>query len=220
VTFKGWPAAALDFYAGLEADNSKAYWEEHRATYEECVKQPFLDLSAIIADEFGPFRLFRPYRDVRFSKDKTPYKTTAAAVTEGEGGTSYYVSLSATGLYAGSGYHHLEADQLERFRAAVADSRTGPRLAAAVAAVRAKKCEIGTRDSLKRVPRGFDADHPRADLLRMKGLHAGREFGTPLWLHTAGAAERIVTAWRDAAPVNTWLDRNVGPSTAAPPEPD
>ena len=219
MTFSGWPEGALDFYVGLEADNSKSYWHAHRAIYDECVKGPFTELSTLVAREFGALHVFRPNRDTRFSKDKTPYKTAAAAVTEGEGGASYYVQISATGLFAGSGYYHLERDQLERFRAAVADTRTGPKLAAAVAEVRKKKYEVGARDSLKRAPRGFDPDHPRVDLLRMKGIHIGRTFGTPRWVHSAGAAERIVTAWRDAAPVNRWLDRNVGPSTLAPPEP-
>jgi uncharacterized protein (TIGR02453 family) len=220
MTFKGWPDAALDFFAGLEADNSKAYWLAHRDTYETSVKEPFLALSELVEKEFGPLRLFRPYRDTRFAKDKTPYKTTAAAVTEAEGGASYYVQVSATGLFAGSGYYHLAADQLERFRAAVADAKTGPKLAAAIASVRADRYEVAARESLKRAPRGFDPDHPRLDLLRMKGVHVGRTFGSPRWMHTAAAANRVVTAWRDAAPVNRWLERNVGPSTLAPPEPD
>ena len=220
MTFTGWPDAALDFFAGLEADNSKPYWLAHRDTYDTCVKAPFLALSEIIEAAFGPLHLFRPNRDTRFSKDKTPYKTAAAAVTESQDGAAYYVQVSAEGLFAGSGYYHLASDQLERFRAAVADGRTGPKLAAAVETLRAKKYEVAARESLKRAPRGFDPDHPRVDLLRMKGVHVGRTFGSPRWMHTAAAADRVVTAWRDAAPVNRWLDRNVGPSTLAPPEPD
>src|SRR6185437_13929872 len=136
VTFKGWPDAALEFYVGLEADNSKAYWLAQRATYDECVKAPFLDLSPVIEREFGPLHVFRPNRDTRFSKDKTPYKTAAAAVTESEGGAAFYVQISSEGLYAGSGFYHLASDQLERYRAAVADRRSGPKLATAVAALR------------------------------------------------------------------------------------
>ena len=220
MTFRGWPQDALDFYVGLEAENSKAYFHAHKQTYDENVKAPFLALSEEIEQEFGALHVFRPNRDIRFAKDKTPYKTTAAAVTEAEGGASYYVQVSATGLFAGSGYYHLAPDQLERFRAAVADAKTGPKLATAIASVRAKRYEVAARESLKRAPRGFEPDHPRVDLLRMKGVHVGRTFGAPRWMHTAAAANRVVTAWRDAAPVNRWLDRNVGPSTLAPPEPD
>jgi uncharacterized protein (TIGR02453 family) len=220
VTFKGWPDAALEFYVGLEADNSKAYWHAHRATYDECVKAPFLELSSLVGREFGRLQVFRPNRDTRFSKDKSPYKTAAAAVTEGEGGAAYYVQISAEGLYVGSGYYMLASDQLQRFRDAVIDTRTGPKLAAAVDALRKMKYEVAARDALKRAPRGIDPDHPRAELLRMKGMHVGRVYGAPRWLHTAGASARIVAAWRDAAPVNRWLDRYVGPSALAPPEPD
>ena len=220
MTFTGWPPAALDFYAGLEANNSRAYWLAHKVTYDECVKAPFLELSATVEQRFGPLHVFRPNRDTRFSKDKTPYKTAAAAVTEGEGGASYYVQLSAEGLYAGSGYYHLQSDQLERFRAAVADGRTGPKLAVAVDALRKQRYEVAAREALKRAPRGFAPDHPRVDLLRMKGIHVGRTFGAPRWMHTAAAGGRIVDVWRAADPVNRWLDRHVGPSTLAPPEPD
>jgi uncharacterized protein (TIGR02453 family) len=219
VTFTGWPVEALDFYAKLEANNSRAWWLENKLIYEECVKAPFLALSEEVAKEFGPMRVFRPNRDTRFAKDKTPYKVNAAAVTEGEGGTSYYVSISAEGMYVGSGYYHLMPDQLERYRAAVADNRRGPKLAIAVETLR-KKYNVDSRESLKRVPRGFDAEHPRAELLKRKGMHVGKDFGAPKWMHTAACKSRIITAWRDAAPVNRWLDRYVGPSTAAPPEPD
>ena len=219
MTFSGWPPAALTFYVGLEADNSRAYFLANKAAYEECVKAPFLELAPIIEKEFGPLHLFRPNRDTRFSKDKSPYKTAAAAVTEGPGGTHYYVQVSAEGLYVGSGYYHMMPDQLERYRAAVDDARKGGAFAKAVAELR-RKYSVDARDALKRVPRGYDADHPRGDLLRLKGMHVGREFGAPKWLHTKGAADRIVDAWRAAAPVNRWLDRNVGPSTTPPPEPD
>ncbi|HTL86070.1 MAG TPA: DUF2461 domain-containing protein [Acidimicrobiia bacterium] len=220
MTFKGWPADALDFYAKLEADNSRPFWLANKATYDESVKAPFLQLSEKVEKEFGPLHVFRPNRDVRFSKDKSPYKTAAAAVTEGQGGASYYVQISSTGLYVGSGYYMLAPDQLERYRVAVADTRKGPQLASAVAALRKQRYRVEARESLKRVPRGVDPEHPRAELLKMKGMHVGCDFGAPRWLHTAKAYDRIVKAWRDAAPVNRWLDRHVGPTTTPPPEPD
>jgi uncharacterized protein (TIGR02453 family) len=219
-SFRGWPVEALDFYAKLEANNSRDWWLANKPTYDECVKAPFLALSPLVEREFGPLHLFRPNRDTRFAKDKSPYKTAAAAVTESEGGASYYVQISAEGLYVGSGYYHLQPDQLERYRAAVADNRKGPQFATAVEAVRKLKYSVESRDALKRVPRGFDADHPRAELLKRKGMHVGRIYGAPRWLHSTGALDRIVTAWRDAKPVNRWLDRHVGPSQIAPPEPD
>jgi len=219
MTFRGWPTEALDFYVGLEADNSRQYWLAHKAVYDESVKAPFLELSEAVEREFGPLRVFRPNRDIRFSKDKSPYKIAAAAATEGEGGAAYYVQISSGGLYVGSGYYHLMPDQLERYRVAVADARTGPKLATAVAAVRKQRYNVDSRDALSRAPRGYPQDHPRIELLRKKGMHAGKEFGAPGWLQTKGALDRIVKTWRDAGPMNRWLDKHVGPSTLAPPKP-
>ena len=116
--FTGFPVAALDFYEDLEADNSKAFWAAHKAVYDDCVRGPMLALLAELEEEFGEGKAFRPYRDVRFSKDKSPYKTAAGAVTEGEGGEHYYVQISAEGLMIGSGYYRMAPDQLARFREA------------------------------------------------------------------------------------------------------
>ena len=98
--FEGWPEEALEFYEGLEADNSKAYWTEHKAVYEDEVLRPMTDLVEELAAEFGEAKIFRPYRDVRFSADKSPYKTHIGALL----GTGY-VQLSADGLAAGDGMY-------------------------------------------------------------------------------------------------------------------
>ena len=96
--FRGWPPEAIHFWEGLEADNSRMYWTAHRQLYEDAVRAPMEALGLACAD-IGPFRIFRPYRDVRFSRDKSPYKTHIGAVTESEGGTAYYVQHSAAGLF-------------------------------------------------------------------------------------------------------------------------
>src|SRR2546423_911256 len=84
--FTGFPPEALDFYEGLEVHNDRAYWTEHRDTYQRRVKEPMEALLAGLEPEFGAGRLFRPYRDTRFSADKTPYKThQGAVVSRGEG---------------------------------------------------------------------------------------------------------------------------------------
>src|ERR1051325_11884594 len=75
MAFRGWPAEALEFYEGLEADNSKTYWTAHKTVYDEKVHAPMLALLAELEPEFGAGKIFRPYRDVRFSADKSPYKT-------------------------------------------------------------------------------------------------------------------------------------------------
>jgi uncharacterized protein (TIGR02453 family) len=208
--FDGFPERALIFYEGLEADNSKPYWTDNKAVYEECVQAPMLALLAELESEFGPGRLFRPYRDVRFAKDKTPYKTNAAA-TVGDSGSGFYVSLSAAGLFVGGGYYHTAPDQVERMRRAVADEVQGTALREVLDRTRKAGFEVAG-EWLTRTPRGYPADHPRADLLRMKSLVAHRHWEPAPWLHTREALGRIRRAWRALRPLDTWLATNVGAS--------
>jgi uncharacterized protein (TIGR02453 family) len=208
VAFRGWPTEALDFYEGLEADNSKTYWLDHKDVYDQKVYAPMVDLLADLEPEFGAGRIFRPYRDVRFSKDKSPYKTTIAATIELGG----YVQLSATGLGAGCGMWHMEADQLDRYRRAVADDGPGGELCRIKAAIESKGIDVSGHDSLKTTPKGYPKDHPRADLLRYKGLVSWKQWPPAAWLGTAGAKKRIVDFFRASRPLGDWLTANVGPT--------
>ena len=214
-TFRGWSAVVFDFYEQLEADNTRAFWTEHRATYDHEVRAPFDALGEAVADEFGPLKVFRPNRDVRFSKDKSPYKTRCYGVTEGEGAESFYVEVSARGLVVGSGYWMMAKDQLARYREAVDDDSTGPELAGLVEAIRASGMRVEDQ-GLKTAPRGYPRDHPRVELLRAKSLAALRSWEPAAWMGTTGALTRITDAWRAAAPMNAWLAANVGPSTEPP----
>ena len=112
MAFSGWPEEALDFYDGLAADNTKTYWTAHKAVYTEKILAPMTELTEELAAEFGEPKIFRPYRDIRFSKDKTPYKTHIGATV----GDSCYVQLSAEGLGAGAGMWEMNPEQLARYR--------------------------------------------------------------------------------------------------------
>ena len=204
--FTGFGEGAVDFYDGLEADNSKAYWTDQRAVYENDVKAPMLALLAACETEFGPGKIFRPYRDVRFSADKTPYKTHCGA-TAGP----FYVQLGSDGLMAAGGYYMMAPDQVARFRTAVDDERRGGDLAKRVAAVEAEGLTV-SGGQLKTRPRGVDPGHPRLELIRRKGLYAYRSFPPDDALHEAGALTRVVAAWRCVRPLVEWLDDHVGPS--------
>lgn len=208
MAFKGWPDAALAFYEGLEADNSKTYWLDHKEVYEHEVKAPMEALLTELTDEFGQAKLFRPYRDTRFSRDKSPYKTAIAA-TIGAG----YVQFSAEGLFAGGGMYHMMPDQLARFRRAIDSDKAGTKLEQVAAAVRKSGLDVHAPEELKTAPKGYPKDHPRIDLLRMKGLVAARSWEPAAWLRTAAAKKRVVEALRATKPLLTWLDANVGPST-------
>lgn len=209
MSFHGWPEGALDFFRGLETDNSKAYWTAHKADYDAEVLAPMEELLAELAGEFGEPRIFRPYRDVRFSADKSPYKTAIGA-TLSRGG---YVQLSADGLGAGAGYHRLEPDQLARYRDAVAAEKTGEALRATLRGLRAKRIEVISSEALKSAPRGFPKEHPRLDLLIRKDLAAWRQWPPAPWLSTATAKTRVAEFLRSTAALTGWLDAHVGPST-------
>jgi uncharacterized protein (TIGR02453 family) len=206
VSFSGIPVAALDFYEDLEADNSKAFWTEHKHVYDDQVKAPIESLAQELAKTWGEFKLFRPYRDVRFSKDKTPYKTQQGAWF---GETSRYVEVSAAGLRLAGGYWRTSPAQVQRLRRAVDDDVAGPALERALTSVRRKGLAVHG-EQLTRVPAGFDKDHPRGELLRHKTMTAGVVLGCPDWLATPAAKREIVKVWRAMAPMVDWLHTHVG----------
>ena len=209
MTFKGWPIEAVEFYEGLQADNSKVYWQRHKAVYDGCVRAPMEQLLSELADEFGTTKVFRPYRDVRFSADKTPYKTNCAA-TLGTGLSVGYVSFSADGLSVGGGLYMPDAATLRRYREAVEKEKSGAQLAGIVDDLRRGGYQIIAHEVLKTAPRGVDKDHPRIDLLRHKGIAMMKDWPVGAWLGTAKAKDRVVTALRAGAPLNGWLTRYVG----------
>jgi uncharacterized protein (TIGR02453 family) len=208
VGFDGFPEQALDFYEDLAADNSKTYWTDHRQVYDECVAGPLRALLDELEPEFGPAKVFRPYRDVRFSKDKTPYKTHAGAVVQAEGSGALYVQLSADGLLVAGGMWAAPTERSRALRAAAADERTGPPLRRALEALRRDGFTV-QGEELQRVPKPWDAEHPRADLLRRKTLTASRHDAPEPWLHTRAALDRVAGGWRALAPLNRWLERHV-----------
>lgn len=206
--FRGWPVEAVEFFERLEADNSKTFWQANRDVYERSVRRPMEELLEELAAEWGEGWIFRPYRDLRFSSNRSPYKTQIGAMI-GDG----YVQLDADGLAAGCGVWHMAPDQLERYREAVADDRSGERLVAIVADARAEGLDVTARETLKTAPRGYPKDHPRIELLRHKGLITWRAWPAGAWLGTRKAKERVVEFLRLSEPLNRWLRDHVGPST-------
>ncbi|MFB9741356.1 DUF2461 domain-containing protein [Pseudonocardia sulfidoxydans] len=204
--FTGFGDGAVEFYDGLLADNSKAYWTDQRPVYEGDVRGPMLALLADLEPEFGQGKVFRPYRDVRFSKDKTPYKTHCGGYAP-----PYYVQLSSEGLMVAVGYYRMDSDQVARFRTAVDDERRGSDLQARLERARTAGLEPGG-ETLIRAPRGVAPDHPRIDLLRHKSLHLSRRWPPDDVLHERGCLDRVAEVWRTARPLAEWLADHVGPS--------
>jgi uncharacterized protein (TIGR02453 family) len=213
VTFQGFGEYAIDFFDGLTGDNSKPYWDDNRHIYDNDVRAPMDALLAELAKEFSDFgepKVFRPYRDVRFAKDKTPYKTHCGGVVEsGRGGGAFYVQVGTEGLRVGGGCFHLESDQLARYRTAVDTDVHGKELDKIVAKLRKAGWEI-RGDKMKTRPRGFDEDHPRIDLLRHRSIYAMRGWEPDDTLHERGCYDRVVKAWRALKPFNVWAADHVG----------
>ena len=205
MTFRGWPAEALEFYEGLLADNSKTYWTANKSTYDDKVRAPMVALLEELEPEFGPAKVYRPYRDVRFSKDKSPYKTQIAASFERGG----YIRLSTDGLGAGSGMYMFTTEQVHRWRDAVAEDSSGEALVKVLDDLRGKHIGVSSHDVLARVPAGYPKEHPRAELLRYKDLVAWRDWPVAAWLGTAKARTRIEEFFRTCAPLNDWLGKHV-----------
>jgi uncharacterized protein (TIGR02453 family) len=208
MAFRGWKAEALEFFEELEAENSKAFWERSKKTYETLVRAPMEELLEELAPTWGEGKIFRPYRDVRFRKDKSPYKTNIGAMI-GDG----YVQLDARGLGAGSGMWEMAPDQLERYRTAVDTDRTGRKLVDIASTAKKAGLDVNGHDVLKSAPRGYEKDHPRIELLRYKGLITWREWPAGAWLGTTKAKDRVIGFLQASKPLNAWLRTNVGPST-------
>jgi uncharacterized protein (TIGR02453 family) len=204
MTFAGFPAEALAFYAGLERDNSKAYWTSHKGTYDEAVRGPLVGLTDVLAEEFGSATVFRPYRDVRFSADKSPYKTHLGAFVEVAPSAGYYLQISAAGVLVAGGFHDSAPGLLGEVRAAIADDVSGPGIHALVTRLVDEGWVLGG-ETLKTAPRGVPKDHPRIALLRHKQLTLERDYGADPVIHTADFADIVRSDWRQLRPFIEWL---------------
>jgi uncharacterized protein (TIGR02453 family) len=205
--FTGFPVAALDFYDDLEMDNTRSFWNAHKETYETAVKAPMTALVAALEPEFGPAKMFRPFRDVRFAKDKTPYKTHQGAFVARGPATGWYVQVGAPGVRVGVGFYEASSPRLAAIREAIVDLRRGTELERIVKDLEADGWTLGG-DTVKTTPRGYPADHPRIDLLRHKSMTLGKSYGFEPVIHTPGLLDRVRTDWRTATPFVEWVAAN------------
>jgi uncharacterized protein (TIGR02453 family) len=221
--FRGFPPEGLDFLAGLAADNSKAYFDAHRATYESALLAPAKDFVVALGDELrarvSPAiraeprvngSILRINRDIRFSADKRPYKAHLDFwFWEGDGPSrerpGLFMRLRPTRVGLGAGMHHFERPVLEAYRRAVADDVAATALEDAIARATALRgAQLGP-PAYKRVPSGFPADHPRAALLRHGGLVVGGEWDMPRAISRPAFVGWVADRLERMAPVERWL---------------
>lgn len=206
--FAGFPVAAFDFYDDLELDNTKSFWESHKDLYARAVRAPMTALTDALAEEFGPAKVFRPYRDVRFAKDKTPYKDHQGAFVAAAPATGWYVEISAPGFRVGAGFYHADSAALARIRAGMVEERRGGELLRLLGELDGSGFSRGG-EVLRTAPRGFDATHPRIELLRHKSLTLGRSYGFDAVIHTPALLDRVRDDWRTLRPLVEWVRREI-----------
>jgi len=225
--FNGFPREAVRFYRELTKHNDRVWFEAHKDTYKERVLAPAQEFvlamgerlrrvsPGIVADPrtSGAGSIFRIHRDTRFGRDKRPYKTYLGIFFwEGNGkkteNPGFYFQLEPNGFMLGVGAYMLTKPDLEAFRKAVVHKTRGPALARAIKKVKRKGYEIGGAH-YKRVPRGFDPEHPNAEYLRHNGLYAYTEGRIPGELYTRDLLGFCLKAFKDMYPIHEWIVENV-----------
>ena len=214
MSFSGIPHAAADFYAELEQDNTTEFWAAHRERYERDVRAPMAALVAELEAEFGPAKIFRPQRNLRFSRDKTPYKTHQGAYVGVGPRTGWYAEVSADGFRVGGGSYHLEPAALAAFRQAVAGPR-GAALERVVDGLRRAGWEI-RGSTLRTAPRGVDRDHPRIELLRHTSISATRWVEDADVVTTRRLLDQVRADWEEVRPLVEWLRPVLPPPVREP----
>lgn len=200
MTSTGFPNAAQAFYHDLEEDNSREFWLANKDRYDADVKAPMLAVAALLEEEFGKAKLFRPNRDVRFSADKSPYKTHQGVFVSVAPACGFYLEVNATEAIAVGGYYAAQSEALARVRAAIDDDATGSQLDDLLAGLLAGGW-LKTGDGVKTAPRGYSRQHPRIDLLRHTSLAAEREVVSE---SVEAFAAEVAVAWREVAPLIDW----------------
>jgi uncharacterized protein (TIGR02453 family) len=203
--FNGFPHEALEFFEQLALSNNRDWFHAHKAVYERACREPMEQLVAELGADPASTKISRVNRDIRFSRNKAPYRTYIAAGFDGN-----YISLSPAGLYVGAGLYKPEPAALARLRSAIDSNESGPPLQRIVTSLRRKDYQVDTHEKLASTPRGYSADHPRIELLRMKDIFAGKAFPPEAWFSTRSALDRIKRVLTDIRPLADWLQVYVG----------
>lgn len=217
--FAGFDRDALQFLHELSVEMNREWFEANKARYQARWVTPMMALLEDVRGRLvktyaplrlGPAKIFRIYRDTRFSKDKAPYKTHVSGfIPLREHCVALYIHLGVDEEFVGAGTYYFEPEQLPRWRKLVAADKTGKQLAAMVGKLRKRKFEVGGHEDYKKVPKGFAPDHPRAEFLKMRGLTAGPPAIPRGLLHKPGLADWLVEQSKAMAPLVSWLYRNV-----------
>lgn len=221
-TFTGFPPEATRFFAKIKENNNKPWFEAHKKEYQTFVVEPTKAFILAMGQRLGKLApsiqydtrangsgsMMRIYRDVRFSKDKTPYKTWLGVIFwEGNGkktdNPGYYFGLESDGAGAHAGLHGFPKPFLEAYREAVIDDELGEELNTILTTM-PSAYTIGDKH-YKRVPRGYDKEHPRADLLLYNSLVVSAPGFSTEAVSSPGFVDACFEHYRQMAPLQQWL---------------
>ena len=205
----GIPAEAFDFYDHLAVDNSKEFWAEHKGEYDESVRAPLQALADALEPDFGTAKLFRPYRDMRFSNDKTPYKDHQGCYFAADNGLGWYLQVSSNGLMVAGGWYSSTSPQVKRYREHILEFGAGELRTALKGLPKVGFAIDG--DQLKTRPRGVAEDNPDLDLLRHRTLHATRMWEPEAWMETRRLQNTVHKSFEKLRPMILTLADIVGP---------
>ena len=218
--FDGFPREGIDFLKSLKRNNNRPWFEKHKPDYESFVKLPVQSLIVALRPHFERFApefdvnpkrsIFRIYRDVRFSKDKTPYKTHAAAhfvlrgKPKGVEGSGYYLHIEPGEVFIGGGIYMPDNDQLKKIRSAIADH--SDQFLSIVHLPKFKKT-FGKLEGekLQRVPKGYEPDHAMAEWLKHKQFFVWIEWPESKCLKDKFVAE-VAEVYKAATPLVRFLN--------------
>ena len=219
--FRGFTSDTVKFLKGLSRNNSKTWFEAHRGDYDAHYIEPAKAFVTAIGPGLTKISpkinaeprvngsIFRINRDTRFSKDKTPYKDHLdlwfwSGDKKGWDTPGFFLRITPKRLILGAGMHRFETPQLDKFRAAVVDAKQGGAVGTLVSKLGKAGYALGD-PKYKKVPRGFDADHPRAALLRHGGLAATWDGAHPKSLGSAAFVNTCLDHFKALQPLNQWL---------------
>lgn len=203
--FEGFGPDTLAFLRELHEHNEKRWFDANRERYERWLRGPMQALVTELEGLFGPGRLFRPNRDIRFSRDKRPYKESVAATVGGRNAVAArYLHLNREHLFVAAGAHRLDRDALVDYRRAVDAEASGAELVRIQEALAAKGYELGGK-TLKRGPRDAPQDHPRLELLKHTGVTIHRAHPVGDWLYDPNRVlPCVIETFADAEPLIGW----------------
>jgi len=209
--FTGFGKDLIKYYIQLEENNNREWFHANRAMYDENVAIPLKKIAEDLSIDYGPVKIFRPYRNVRFWPDLPPLNEHASLTANAEANSAYYLRIDADGMLLGAGNWQPSKSQLTEFRMIAATNSGAQSIRSVLTKLHAHSFELSTENALKSAPRGYAKDDPNIDLLRLKSLSLSAHFSPGPWLYSSDFLNRVQAGWQSLTPWILWLRSNLPP---------